>query len=135
MDLSTCLIEYEVPGDAGVLVTGVESDSFAAGIGLEVGDVLVRVGETPIRAPENLRGALWTTGLGAPTTLRVVRNREVVEIKLEVTPRASTIPYIVGYGPGVATSVRIRLLETELERLERRMQEMREELERLKEAP
>ena len=65
----------------------------------------------------------------------MVRNREELEIKLELAPPAPTIPYLVGYGPGVAISVRTRLLEAELERLERRMQDIREELERRKEAP
>ncbi len=126
---------YEAPADTGVLVTGVDPDSVAAGIGLEVGDVVLRIGETPIRAPEDLRGARQSTGTGGSVTLGVVRKREALEIDLDLAaPRAPRSPYI-GSGPGVATSVRTKLLQTELERLELRVQQIREQLERLKEAP
>jgi len=44
-------------------------------------------------------------------------------------------PFDTGAGSGAATSIRIRLLESELARLEQRMREIREELEKLKERP
>jgi len=128
---------YGAPADRGALVTRVEADSVAREVGVQVGDVLIRVGETSIRGADDLRRALWTGAAARPLTLEVVRKGTAVEIDLErrTPPPSPAVPYDVGAGSGAATSVRTRLLESELTRLEQRMREIREELEKLKERP
>jgi membrane-associated protease RseP (regulator of RpoE activity) len=124
---------YHAPADRGALVTSVASGSAALDAGVRVGDVLIRVGETAIRDTDDLRRGLWSIAAGKPSTLEVVRKGTHVELDLQRTPPpSSSRPY---ESSGAATSVRIRLLESELARLELRMKEIREELEKLKEAP
>lgn len=126
---------YHAPSDRGALVTRVETGSAAGDVGVQVGDVLIRVGETAIRNPDDLRRALWTSAPGRPLTLEVVRSGVAVEIDLGgAPPLLPSVPYDVGADSGAATSPRVRILESELTRLEQRMREIRAELERLKEA-
>jgi len=128
---------YKAPLDRGALVTRVEAGSAAQEVGVQVGDVLTRVGETAIRDADDLRRALWTSAAAARLSVEVVRKGTVVVIDFDrgTPPVPQAAPFDTGAGSGAATSIRIRLLESELARLEQRMREIREELEKLKERP
>jgi len=116
---------YGAPADAGVLVTRVEDGAAAATAGIVVGDVLVRIGEMPIRSEREVRGNLvrWTST--EPVRVEIVRSGEPRVITL--TPeRLSARP------AGGAERTRERLLEAEIERLSRRLEELERELARLR---
>jgi serine protease Do len=79
-----------LPERDGLLVRGVEPDSPAARAGIAEGDLLVAVGETPLRSIDILHQALTTatTSLG----LTVVRGSEerTVEVTFETDQPADT---------------------------------------------
>ena len=118
---------YGAPADAGVLVTRVEDGTAAAAAGLVVGDVLVRIADTPIRSEREVRGNLVRWNTGEPVRVEVVRAGEPQVLTLApVRPTDRR-----GRETNRATE---KLLEAEIERLERRLAELEQELERLRSA-
>ena len=126
---------YGAPAEMGVLVTRVEPGQLAAVAGLEVGDVLVRVGGRPIRSEREVRGNLVRWNLQEPLEVQVIRANEVVD--LNVAPQVQ-----VSLDAGVARPAsprdkakRLALLrhglEAQIERLERRLEELRKELQQI----
>jgi serine protease Do len=123
---------YGAPRGTGVLVTRVARGSVSADAGVAVGDVLTRVGDTVVREPGDLPAALSVAGPGSELEIEVVRARTPVVIVLDLAPATTPGWRGVEEGDGAERSIRIRLLENELRRLEQRMREVHEELERLK---
>lgn len=126
---------YGAPEEAGVLVTRVEPEQLADAAGLEVGDVLVRIGDAPISSEREVRVNLVRWNETEPLKVRVIRAAKVVD--LDVAP-LSQVDRTVGVArtPAPVDDVaRQELfkqqLELQIERLERRLAEMKEELERL----
>jgi S1-C subfamily serine protease len=128
-------VHYGAPEGVGVLVTRVEPEQLAAVAGLEVGDILVRIGDTQIRSEREVRGNLVRWNVQEPLTVQVIRATKVVEI--DVAPRVQTAPT-----PGLARhpdprdefarqEFLKRQLELQIDRLERRLAEMKKELERI----
>ncbi|HXV77626.1 MAG TPA: PDZ domain-containing protein [Candidatus Polarisedimenticolaceae bacterium] len=121
---------FGAPAGAGVLVTRVDAGGAAAEAGVEVGDVVVRVGETEIRTERDLRGNLSSWNRRAPFIVEVVRARKPAQ--LEVVPPVVTeapAPPPADSGPEGHTA---HALELQIERLERRLEEMKRELERVR---
>lgn len=125
-------VHYHAPAGQGVLVTRVEDSEAVRATGLRVGDVVVAVDGNVVRQPADFHSALALASPRATVGLHVVRDGK---------------PLVLSYSPGPATElgalreppangedsvVRIRLLEQERERLERRLRAIREELARLK---
>jgi S1-C subfamily serine protease len=120
---------YGAPEEAGVLVTRVVSGMPAERAGLRVGDVIVTVGSETIEDSTRLRSVLLRWNGTEALDARIVRGG-----KAEVVRIPATVPSAVGLGlvgerqAREATERRIRL---EIEQLERRLRELRRELERL----
>lgn len=125
---------FGAPRDAGVLVVGVEPERMAAKAGFQVGDVLVRIGTNTIvnrrQLEQALRGREWTESAQAV----VVRNGERHEITFPsaVGPAQGGDP-MSEPGPKPDTELLERRLQLEVERLERRLAEIRTELRELRE--
>jgi S1-C subfamily serine protease len=128
-------LHYGAPEEVGVLVTRVESEQLAEAAGLEVGDILVRIDGKPIRSEREVRGNLVRWNVQEPLTIQVIRATKVVD--LDVAPVVQTVR-----APGIARSSNPRddfarqemlkhQLELQIERLERRLAEMKKELERI----
>lgn len=128
-------LHYGAPADAGVLVTRVEPERLADVAGLEVGDVLVRIGDAPISSEREVRVNLVRWNVQEPLKVQVVRESKVVD--LDVAPIAQ-----VDQPAGLARKPlptdeagRQELLKQQLqiqvERLERRLAELKKELQRL----
>ena len=126
---------YGAPEEVGVLVTRVEPEQLAEVAGLEVGDILVRIGGNPIRSEREVRGNLVRWNVQESLSIQVIRATKVVD--LDVAP---VVP--VSREPGIATGSETRIefarqdmlkrqLEEQIERLERRLAEMKKELERI----
>jgi serine protease Do len=71
------------PEDAGVMISRIEEGSPAEAAGLELGDVVYAVGETPVRNPRQLESRIIGGGVGNEVELTLARDG--VEIVLEAT--------------------------------------------------
>jgi len=129
-------VHYGAPRGTGALVTRVMQGSVAAGAGVTVGDILTRVGPTAIRAPDDLAAALTTIAGRPELEIAVVRGGKPLVLGLKIVPTPMPDAWRrLEQRDGVERSVRIKLLESELTRLEQRIREIREELERLEDKP
>jgi S1-C subfamily serine protease len=75
---------YRLGDRAGALVSRVEPRSPAAAAGLRRGDLIVRLGDQPIPARDQLTVAVRRTEIGVPVPVTVVRRGR--ELVLRVTP-------------------------------------------------
>jgi S1-C subfamily serine protease len=75
---------YRLGDRAGALVSRVEPRSPAAAAGLRRGDLIVRLGDQPIPARDQLTVAVRRTKIGVPVPVTVVRRGR--ELVLQVTP-------------------------------------------------
>jgi serine protease Do len=129
-------VHYGAPPGAGALVTRVAPESAASRAGIAVGDVLTRAGRTKLRVPGDLAAALVVGLSERELELEVVRGGKRQVFELQVRPVPMPEPGVevgeVEERDGAEISIRIRLLEGELRRLEERIREIRAELERLK---
>lgn len=71
---------FGVKGDAGVLVSNVQTDSAAAKAGLRAGDVVISVAGRNISSPADFTRE-FRTGSGA-VTLRVVRDKQERDVRI-----------------------------------------------------
>ena len=125
-------VHYGAPRGTGALVTRVTEGSVGAGAGVTVGDILTRVGPTAIRAPDDLAAALTEMAGRPELEIAVVRGGKPLVLGLKIVPPPMPDAWRrLEQRDGVERSVRIKLLESELTRLEQRIREIREELERL----
>jgi C-terminal processing protease CtpA/Prc len=116
---------YGAPADAGVLVTRVEDGTAAATAGLVVGDVLVRIADSPIRSEREVRGNLVRWNTGEPLRIEVVRSGEPQVLTLAPVRAAAR-------RSRDANRATERLLEADIERLKQRLAQLEQELERLR---
>lgn len=131
---------FGAPEEAGVLVTGILEGQSAAAGGLRVGDVLVALGEQPVRSVQDVAEVLGDqAGDGHRLRVSVVRGREAQALTL-------TLPAFHGVAPGEAPAPALlavapqppldraaleRVIRAEIVRLERRIEELRRELREL----
>ncbi len=128
---------YGAPAEAGVLVAGLREGATGARNGLRVGDVLVRLCGSELTSSGAANPCL--TGSVEQAVLAFVRGGRMQELKLELPERYARAPR--PDDPSVAIApvpraeaveeLRIRLIQEEIERLEKRLADLRRELERL----
>jgi serine protease Do len=75
---------YSLPAPTGAEVVRVEQGSPAARAGVRLGDVIVRLGTTPVETVSELQAALARSEQGRALPMRLVRYGQ--EVTLEVTP-------------------------------------------------
>jgi len=123
---------YGAPEDAGVLVVRIEPDTPAARAGIRVGDVLIRFGGSIVQETAQLETRLTRWDRAQPIEAELIRGGEPVVARLSARAAA---PF--GRGPGVDSQQRLRehRVRLEIERLERRLAELRRELAALGEQP
>jgi len=123
---------FGAPEDAGVLVTGVRSGEDPAVAGLEVGDVLVALDERPIREVADVERLLRDLARGETGVVAsVVRGKQerAITVSLRAAPTAPIAPAPPGESETAEQAIR-----AEIERLERRIDQLRRRLSRLREA-
>jgi S1-C subfamily serine protease len=76
--------KHNLSQESGLMVMAVEDNSPAAQGGLIVGDIVVALGDQPVRDVEDLQLQLTGDKIGQPTPLRVIRGGEATP--LTVTP-------------------------------------------------
>jgi len=87
-DLSAELAEsLQLPVKSGVLITGVQQNGPAARGGVRPGDVVVRVGDTPVNNTAELLAAVAALSPQSRSTLALQRGEEVLEVPVVVAER------------------------------------------------
>jgi S1-C subfamily serine protease len=77
-------IPFPIDRDTGVFVVQVLPDSPAAAGGLEAGDIIQKIGQTPIKSAADVQAQVENSSIGAPLKIEVLRNKRV--LSLEVQP-------------------------------------------------
>lgn len=132
LDLTPELREhFGAPADRGVLVARVASGSAAERAGLQVGDVVVRVGDRPVESPWDLIRGVAAVPAGEELALEVLRGAATVPLR--AAPEGDAVPWLepgrveewVGRGlreGGERLRERLDALERRLDELERRLE-------------
>jgi C-terminal processing protease CtpA/Prc len=122
---------YGAPEDAGLLVTRCDPEAAAGQAGIQVGDVLVQVGELKMQNVDQLeRQLLHVTPQGSLDTL-LVRGREPRELTVSLSPATLDMSNVARSAAEYDRQALERRLRLELERLERRAEELRRALKEL----
>ena len=74
--------------ETGLLVVLVEPEGPAEKAGLILGDVIVALGESPVRHLDDLLGALSSDRVGTTMTVRIVRGGQPQQVKVTIGERA-----------------------------------------------
>ena len=80
---------FQLPKVAGVLIAGVLQDGPAGRAGVRPGDVVVKIGDTPVATPQQLQTAVSKLQPQEEATLSVQRGGEQLELRLRVAQRPS----------------------------------------------
>ncbi len=124
---------YGAPAGRGVLVVRVDEAGACREAGIEVGDVLVEVGEQPVKTPLELEIAFARRDRNEPLEIGIVRDRKPV---VKTIPAAVAIAPTAPRVPRATRESHVRNLERSIEMLERRIEELRRQLAEVKnEAP
>jgi serine protease Do len=76
----------------GVLVKAVVKDSAAEKAGIKAGDVVVKLGDSPVSTPEEVTRVLRALGSVKTFTVTVVRNRKEIPLTVTREERAGAVP-------------------------------------------
>jgi membrane-associated protease RseP (regulator of RpoE activity) len=100
----TVRAHLKLPKDQGLVVTGLNPNSSAHQAGIQLNDVLLQLGETPLKRPEDLEKHLKSAG-EKPATLHLLRLGKAMELQVQpqfqvtlrpVPPKAPENPYWIG---------------------------------------
>ncbi|MBE7381335.1 MAG: trypsin-like peptidase domain-containing protein [Leptolyngbya sp. SIO1E4] len=81
--------DLKIEAEEGVVILGIQRDSPAAKAGLRPGDVILRMAEQPIREAATVQTIVQGSEIGAPLTLEINRQGQIVE--LTVQPEAMPV--------------------------------------------
>ena len=73
--------------ESGLLVIAVADDGPAARAGIRLGDVLIRIGDSPIKASSDLQRRLRDSALGTTLPMTVWRDERQVDVQVEIEAR------------------------------------------------
>jgi predicted metalloprotease with PDZ domain len=122
---------FGAPGDRGVLVVHVAEGRPGARAGIEVGDVIVAAGATPVRGSGDLVRVVGRVEAGEALELRIVRKG--VEREIAVEPEGEPVPWVDGRPWRERVEEHMRRgsqeLRRRLEDLERRLRDLERRLE------
>lgn len=79
------LVDSAAPGSSGALVDSVDPNGASAGA-LQPGDVILRIDDTPVSSPAQLRSLLYVLPPGAKVTVAVRRGHRVVTPVVALAP-------------------------------------------------
>ncbi len=127
---------YGAPRQVGVLVTGIDPRRPAANDGFRVGDVLVRLGQQPVRRVSDVERLLYMREAhDEALKASLIRARAPALLTLNLAHAPAAVSYEdPRTAPGQSGSSRAqfeRALQLEIERLRARVEELKDELELL----
>jgi S1-C subfamily serine protease len=97
--------ENPVEGSSAQM-TKIREDTPAAGSGLQTGDILLQVGNTPVHQPEDVIDASFFITAGDPVPITVMRGKEKLTF---IVQAASTKPESMALGPSKKSALPLRL--------------------------
>lgn len=95
-------VQTEVVESGGLLVTTVSPEGPAAQAGIQDDDVLLEFGETTLKAPRDLSGAIRPLEVGAKVTVRLKRGADELSMDVTLGERPQGGPGFGGGGGGGA---------------------------------
>lgn len=81
-------VEHGITTETGVRVAEVQPSTAAAKAGLAPGDIIIKVGDTPVGSPDDLQRVLGRHPIGEPLTIEVLRGAQ----RIPLTARPSELP-------------------------------------------
>jgi M6 family metalloprotease-like protein len=94
-------ISYSEPNDRGAVVTNVIRNSPAAAVGIKAGDVLTKVGDSPILSLSTLTDALTERSPGDELHLTLLHGEEEKVVTLKLGASANPIVSLAGVLPSI----------------------------------
>ena len=73
---------YGLPVESGAYLSNINHDSPAASAGLQVGDIIMKIGDQQIDEDHPFINVLYNFSAGETTTLEILRNQEILNIQV-----------------------------------------------------
>ena len=86
MDMNPTLASYyNLASDEGALIVRINEDSPAYHAGLQPGDIIVKIGQNPIKGMEDLRHIIWQRKAGEKVKIQILRKHQQLTGTLQLT--------------------------------------------------
>jgi S1-C subfamily serine protease len=86
MDMNPTLASYyNLASDEGALIVRINEDSPAYHAGLQPGDIIVKIGQNPIKGMEDLRHIIWQRKAGEKVKIQILRKHQQLIGTLQLT--------------------------------------------------
>ncbi len=118
-DLSPALARaMGLPKMRGVLVSDVHPGSPAEKAGFKRGDIILRVGSTPVHTSARLRNLIAAKGKGSQVTIEIVRKRKHMGLKVTLgqLPDVAKLAAKIGPSEGALGGIQVAALTNEVRR-------------------
>jgi serine protease Do len=87
MDMNSTLASYyNLATDEGALIVRINEDSPAYHAGFEPGDIIIKIGDLPVKGMEDVRHYIWQRRVGEKIKIHILRNREHITETLRLLP-------------------------------------------------
>jgi S1-C subfamily serine protease len=91
MDMNPTLASYyNLATDEGALIVRINEDSPAYHAGLKPGDIIVKIGENPIKGMEDLRHSIWQRKLKEKVKIQILRKHQQFTGLLQLTEMSAS---------------------------------------------
>jgi len=91
MDMNPTLASYyNLALDEGALIVRINEDSPAYHAGLHPGDIIVKIGENPIKGMEDLRHSIWQRKAGEKVKIQILRKHQQLTGTLQLTEMSAS---------------------------------------------
>jgi len=91
MDMNPTLASYyNLASNEGALIVHINEDSPACHAGLQPGDIIIKIGENPIKGMENLRHSIWQRKAGEKVKIQILRKHQQLTGTLQLTEMSAS---------------------------------------------
>jgi S1-C subfamily serine protease len=91
MDMNPILASYyDLASDEGALIVHINEDSPAYHAGLHPGDIIIKIGENPIKGMEDLRHIIWKRKAGEKVKIQILRKHQQLTGTLQLTEMSAS---------------------------------------------
>jgi S1-C subfamily serine protease len=91
MDMNPTLASYyNLASDEGALIVRINEDSPAYHAGLQPGDIIVKIGENPVKGMEDLRHSIWQRKTKEKVKIQILRKHQQLTGTLQLTETSAS---------------------------------------------